>query len=371
MSDTAGASLPISNPSIWFVGLTTLDVIHRVMATPAANQKVTAVRQDVVAGGPAANAAVTAAALGARAVLVSALGDSPVARVAKAELAKCGVTVFDVVAGEADFPLAVSAIAVLAGSGERSVVSADAALATAPAPSADALAGLAAEHGYPRVVLIDGHHGEIARAVVEWVENTVIPGEPEPRIVLDCGRWRPIFGELFNVAEVVACSADFRVPDEFSAPEQPPTDQASSGDAAADQTASDQTAADQTAANQTAADQVSSGATANDDDTIGAILDELAQAVVITHGGGAVVYETQEGLAGEVAVPAVPVRDTLAAGDAFHGALAVAVAKRGIGSDGTPIDIDDILPQVIEDAVAVATARVQHIGPRGWLGRLG
>jgi len=317
-------------PVVWCVGLTTLDVIHRVTEPPNANQKVTAVRQDVAAGGPAANAAVTAAALGATAVLISALGDSPIAAAAKADLAAHEVKMLDVTADAAQpYPLAVSSVTVTDENGERTVVSADAALTTVAGPTSGDLTAIAKEYGYPAVVLLDGHHPEIARAVVDWVENTVIPGQPEPRIVLDCGRWRPVFAELFNVAEVVACSSDFVMPN------------------SADDDDDDTT-----------------------EDTIGAVLDELAQAVVVTNGGGPVRYETQEGLEGSVTVPPVTARDTLGAGDAFHGALAVAIARRGTKADGTLIDIDDILPLVIADAVAVASERVQHIGPRDWLATL-
>src|SRR5690625_5828251 len=63
-----------------FAGLATLDVIHRVDASPGPDEKVTALSQFVAAGGPAANAAVTFAALGGHAVLLTALGRSPIAR---------------------------------------------------------------------------------------------------------------------------------------------------------------------------------------------------------------------------------------------------------------------------------------------------
>src|SRR5690625_5980424 len=63
-----------------FAGLATLDVIHRVDASPGPDEKVTALSQFVAAGGPAANAAVTFAALGGHAVLLTALGRSPIDR---------------------------------------------------------------------------------------------------------------------------------------------------------------------------------------------------------------------------------------------------------------------------------------------------
>lgn len=79
-----------------FAGLATLDVIHRVDAPPGPNQKITAAAQFVAAGGPAANAAVTFAALGGHAVLVTALGQGAIAQTITAELAAQGVEVHDI-----------------------------------------------------------------------------------------------------------------------------------------------------------------------------------------------------------------------------------------------------------------------------------
>jgi sugar/nucleoside kinase (ribokinase family) len=282
----------------WFAGLTTLDVVHRAETTPRRNQKVTASRQDVAAGGPAANAAVTAAALGVRAVLVTALGQGPVAAAARADLEAHGVEILDTAAP--DFPLAVSAVLVDGATGERRVVSPDGALATAPAPSPDSLALLPR----PDAVLLDGHHPRIARAVLAYVTTA----EPRPRLVLDAGRYRPVFEELLPHTDVAALSDDFAFPDE--------------------------------------------------PDTATAALTRGAAAVVVTHGADPVEWHTAAGLpprAGTTPVPAVEPRDTLGAGDAFHGALTAAVA-RGLA-----------LRAAIDHAVGIASTRVSVVGPRAWL----
>jgi sugar/nucleoside kinase (ribokinase family) len=298
----------------WFVGLTTLDVVHRAAGRPGANQKVTASRQDVAAGGPAANAAVTAAALGVRAVLITALGTSPVARAARADLEAHGVEVHDVVPAGADFPLAVSAVLVDDATGDRSVVSADAALAEAPAPSF--LGALPT----PDVVLLDGHHPEIARAVVGHLAALA----PAARVVLDAGRWRPLFADLLPHADVAALSADFTVPPDVVRPDLPP------------------------------------GAPAGER-TRRAVHALGARAVVITHGADPVEWSLHpdgrpdEDESGTVAVPRVRSRDTLGAGDAFHGALTATLA-RGAG-----------LVAACEEAVRVAGVRVASVGPRAWL----
>jgi hypothetical protein len=82
-----------------FVGLATLDVIHRIARAPAANEKITSTAQFVAAGGPAPNAAVTFAGLGGDAILVTALGDDSVAELIRADLAEYGVSVVDAEAG--------------------------------------------------------------------------------------------------------------------------------------------------------------------------------------------------------------------------------------------------------------------------------
>ena len=104
-----------------FVGLATLDVIHRITKPPGTNEKITSTAQFVAAGGPAANAAVTFAALGGRAILVTALGDDPIAGLIRAELTAHGVTVVDAAAGTVR-SVPVSAVAVVESTGDRSVI---------------------------------------------------------------------------------------------------------------------------------------------------------------------------------------------------------------------------------------------------------
>src|SRR5262249_21378546 len=78
-----------------FAGLATLDLVHTLERPLGPDEKTVALRQDIAAGGPAANAAVTFAALGGEAVLVTALGAHPLAGFAAAELASRAVRVLD------------------------------------------------------------------------------------------------------------------------------------------------------------------------------------------------------------------------------------------------------------------------------------
>lgn len=284
----ANQKLPVN---CWFAGLTTLDVIHRSTVRPGPNQKITAVRQDVSAGGPAANAAVTAATLGARALLISALGSGPVGSAARGDLERHGVEIYDTAEGR-EIPLAVSAVMVDDATGDRSVVSPDATLTNGLDVTAVDLDALPR----PDVVLLDGHHPDLARSVLAYASTL----EPRPLIVLDAGRWRPVFADLMGAADVTARSADFRAPADVA----------------------------------------------------------RSRATVATHGAEPVTWWDDDGRRGSADVPTVQVRDTLGAGDAFHGALVVALAQ---GAD---------LEAAVREAVRVASLRVQYVGPRSWLENL-
>lgn len=245
-----------------FAGLATLDVIHRIARPPAVNEKITATAQFVAAGGPAANAAVTFAALGGDATLVTALGDDPVADLIRADLTAHRVRVVDAAAGTRR-PVPVSAVSVLETTGERSVVSADAVASDASPPEAlDALVAGA------DVVLVDGHHPLIARAAARLAAGQATT------LVVDAGRWKPAMADVIPCATDVVCSADFRTPEATDSPS-----------------------------------------------TTAALLDGGVPTVVITHGADPVEWWSG-GANGTVPVPAVAAVDTLGAGDAFHGAYA-------------------------------------------------
>lgn len=245
-----------------FAGLATLDVIHRITRPPETNEKITSTAQFVAAGGPAANAAVTFAALGGDALLVTALGDGPVADLIRGDLAAYGVRVLDAAAGTPR-AVPVSAVSVVESTGDRSVVSLDAVNSEAPPPEdLDDLVATA------DVVLVDGHHPLIAGAAVRSAAARAIP------LVVDAGRWKPVMADLIPQVTDMVCSGDFRVP-------------------GTDDTAS------------TAAALVRAG----------------VRTVVATHGGHPVEWWSNDEC-GSVPVPPVAVVDTLGAGDAFHGAYA-------------------------------------------------
>jgi sugar/nucleoside kinase (ribokinase family) len=88
-----------------------------------------------------------------------------------------------------------------------------------------------------------------------------------------------------------------------------------------------------------------------------AVLATGARHVAVTDGPAPVRWWSR-GSSGRIEVPPVAAVDTAGAGDAFHGALAVAVARDPAVTD---------LAGALRFAIAVAGVRVAHAGPRGWL----
>jgi sugar/nucleoside kinase (ribokinase family) len=243
-----------------FVGLCTLDVVQQVDHLPGANEKITARRQVISAGGPATNAAVTFAALGGRAVLITALGTGPAADLARRDLDDHHVEVVDVTPNERD-RLSISAVSVLVGTGERSVVSTDAGRTPVEKPPA-----IKAWLSTADVVLVDCHHPALAEHAAEAAARL------DGALVVDAGRWRPVMADVLPLATTVICSSDFRV--------------------------------------------------AGAKDSIASARELLANGVrdvVVTQGGEPVLWWSG-GNSGSVPVPRVDAVDTSGAGDVFHGA---------------------------------------------------
>jgi sugar/nucleoside kinase (ribokinase family) len=276
------------------VGLATVDVVYRVDRIPGPDEKAQAEAVEIAAGGPATNAAVTAAALGAEVTLVTAVGSHPLGALIRSDLAGRGVALLDA-APDAAGPPPISAITVATGTGERTIVSRNAGDVAVGVPD-DVDRVLAAADA----VLTDGHHPALALAAAR----------DERPLVVDAGSWRPVFGEIIGYATVVACAASFRHP-----------------------------------------------AARDDAGTVRELRAAGVAHVAVTDGPRPVRWWSGD-RSGEVAVPPVEAADTAGAGDAFHGALAVAVA----GDPG----ISDLVAAV-RYAIGVAGIRVRHAGPRAWL----
>lgn len=120
-------------------------------------------------------------------------------------------------------------------------------------------------------------------------------------VVLDAGSWKPVLTELLSSVDICACSAAFTSPAPLTNP-----------------------------------------------------------VVITTHGPNPVQWSTGSE-SGEIPVPSVTARDTTGAGDVWHGALTLAVARLGRVPGATE------LPDLIHYANRAAAVRIQHEGARAWV----
>ena len=263
-------------PSAVFVGLCTLDIIQLVDHVPARNEKLTARRQTVAAGGPATNAAATFAHLGGFATLLTAVGRHPLTAGIRSDLDEVKVRLVDWATSRTS-PPSVSSIMVTEATGERAVV------------STNAVADPITAHGNLNdivesadAVQIDGHHPDLGLAAVTAARAA------RRLTVLDAGSWKPGTEKLLPFLDVVAYSADFHPP-----------------------------------------------GTGGGDDIATFLRDYGVTWIALTRGADSVRWWAP-GAAGEVSVPEAPVVDTLGAGDVFHGALTYGLASAA----GQPLDPD-------------------------------
>lgn len=244
------------------VGLATLDLVQRVEDFVRPNEKITSLDADLMVGGPAAGAAVTAAALGSSVTLLTALGRHPLAGVVATDLAEHGVEVVDA-DPDGERPPPISAVSIRDSTGERSVVSRN-------AQDHEVEPNVTWEEHVDGadVVLVDGHHPRLAMAVARRARQRGCT------VVLDAGSWKPVFEDLLGFVDCAVCSADFRVIGTTTAAEQGM-----------------------------------------------ALLHRGVRAVAVTRGADPVLWWHDNGDAGAVPVPQVCAVDTLGAGDVFHGAV--------------------------------------------------
>jgi sugar/nucleoside kinase (ribokinase family) len=256
-------------PKGLFVGLATVDISYMVDEIPRRNQKISVAGQHLSAGGPSANAAATFAFLGGWASLVTAVGSHPLSSIIRDDAERFSITLRDLARGRSEAP-PVSSIMVLRGTGERTVVSANAAV----------FSTLAAEFN-PRwlsgvsIVQVDGHYMKLCIAAARAAHQRGIP------VVLDSGSWKKGMDELLRFVDIAICSEDYRPP----------------------------------------------GCRGVNDvfEFLGAL---RIRQIAITRGAGGIRFVDHQRPA-TIAVPKIRAVDTLGAGDIFHGAFCYYISQPG------------------------------------------
>jgi sugar/nucleoside kinase (ribokinase family) len=183
-----------------FLGLATADTVYYVPHHLQRNQKLKAERQLAYAGGPATNAAVTFAAFGNEASLITGLGQHPLAHLAKTDLADHKVRLIDST-DQPRRPPILSAIIVDLSSGERSVVYSNTDLRQL---RRDCINETTLE--YADILMLDGFYLPQAVQLAAWAKPLHIP------VVLDAGSWKDGLETLLPLVDYAICSAAFRPP---------------------------------------------------------------------------------------------------------------------------------------------------------------
>lgn len=181
-------------PQVAACGLTTLDLVQYVDHLPGPDEKVQAREARVEFGGPAANAAFTAAALGLRSRLITCLGPGPLGSALRDQVGSAGVDVLDCV-GVHDWQPPVSSVAVTDNG--RAVISVNAATSPTSSLPPGGLDGCSA-------LLLDGHHLALA---IDAAATARLAGIP---VLLDGGSWKPGLERLVPLVDAAVLSADFQ-----------------------------------------------------------------------------------------------------------------------------------------------------------------
>jgi len=249
------------------VGHASFDITMHAPHHPGSDEKMLANTMHLCGGGPAANAAVQVARLGGRAAFCGYLGNDIFGETHWRELQDEGVDTSCIVRG--DTPTPVSQI-IAKPDATRSVVNFKADTPWLPAKSLDtALLDKLA----PRVVLFDGHEPLISGPIYRWAKQLEIP------TLLDAG-------SLHRGTQNLSKQVDYLLTSEAFARQHNP--------------ARDLAAALNDFAN-------------------------MAPHAVITLGARGLLWK-REGASGELAAFSVDAIDATGAGDAFHGAFALALS---------------------------------------------
>jgi sugar/nucleoside kinase (ribokinase family) len=278
-----------------FVGLCTVDIAYVIEGFPGRNQKLTALSQELTAGGPATNAAITFSFLGGASSLTTAIGHHPLTSVIRRDLQKSCVHVQDI-APELVHAPPLSSIFVHAPTGERSVVSANAAAYSKLQYDTSSMA-------LPdtQIVLVDGHHMPLCVAAAKAAHQVGVC------VVFDGGSWKTGTSDLLPFIDVAICSEDF-LPPGISASEEVMQYLSASG----------------------------------------------IRMIAITRGSQPIRWSSGN-RRGEISIRSIQPKDTLGAGDIFHGAFCWAYVG---GYE---------FPRALEFASEVATESCMYFGARTWM----
>jgi sugar/nucleoside kinase (ribokinase family) len=227
---------------------------------PQENTKNKASQNEIHAGGPATNAAITCAYLGSNVDLLTPIGTHTLSFFLKNDLKKAGVNLLDPLTNMQGSPV-FSSIITSTENASRTVFYYN--------PEITITLG---RNNYPdlelyKLVMFDGFYPEIAIPLAQKCKSAGIT------TILDAGSWKEHTEELLNFVSIAICSDDFHVP-----------------------------------------------ASIKSRDVFTFLHSRGVSSIAITRGDKAILYSCK-GSTAEIPVDTINVVDTLGAGDVFHGAF--------------------------------------------------
>ena len=181
------------------IGINTIDIQHLVQKFPQSNSKIRSERNEVFVGGPATNAAITAAFLGIDTDLVTPVGNHLFADFVRKDLSIRNVNLIDPVASIQWAPTFASIITDRQN-GERTVISYHPEIKI----SVDIQLKLVFKNY--QLALFDGFYPELAIPMARECKRQGIT------TVLDGGSWKKVTDRLLPFIDIALCSDDFQVP---------------------------------------------------------------------------------------------------------------------------------------------------------------
>ncbi len=277
-----------------FVGITTLDLIYLAPHFPQANEKLSAIDSLVSAGGPATNASVAFSVLGDQSRLLSVLGNHPITQLISSDLNQYQIEHLDLQSDWENSP-PTSSIIVTQNSGDRAVISLNTARCKAESHQIP-------DHILSNIdlVLIDGHQMAVGSAIAQQAHSHNIP------VVIDGGSWKEGWETVLPFTNYAICSANF----------YPPNCQTTS-------------------------------------DVFNYLSAMEIPYIAITEGENPILYQTPNG-EGEIPIPNIAAKDTLGAGDIFHGAFCHYILQQDFTT-------------ALSNAAKIAAQACQYFGTRNWI----
>lgn len=182
-----------------FIGLTTVDIQYFVDEYPKPNTKLKADAPLVVAGGPAANAAIAYNYLGGTVDFLTCIGNNSFRELLATDLKHHGVNVIDYFDNKPFQPIVATVITNINNS-ERTI------LTHHPDPFKEQIKDDIVDLNEYAFVFTDGFYPELAVPICREARRKGL------KVIFDGGSWKPQMTSLLPLVDVAICSSDYYPP---------------------------------------------------------------------------------------------------------------------------------------------------------------